>query len=76
MFEKFERIYVINLPNRTDRRKETEIELSKAGGPLAIFFPAIRPPEAGKFRSIGERGCFVVITSRSLGNVLVEKAFW
>jgi glycosyl transferase family 25 len=59
MFEKFERIYVVNLLDRTDRRKETEIELSKVGAFGAEFFPAIRPTDAGKFRSIGEYGCFL-----------------
>lgn len=59
MFEKFERIYVVNLPSRTDRRIETELELAKAGGSRVTFFPAIRPSEAGKFRSIGEHGCFM-----------------
>ncbi|MBZ0262569.1 MAG: glycosyltransferase family 25 protein [Hyphomicrobiales bacterium] len=59
MFSRFEEILVVNLPDRTDRRRETEIELSKAGVLGAEFFPAIRPPDAGKFRSIGEYGCFL-----------------
>lgn len=59
MFSRFEKVFVINLPNRTDRRRETETELLKVGGFGVVFFPAIRPPDAGKFRSVGEYGCFM-----------------
>jgi GR25 family glycosyltransferase involved in LPS biosynthesis len=59
VFSRFEKVFVINLPNRTDRRRETETELLKVGGSGVVFFPAIRPPDAGKFCSIGEYGCFM-----------------
>jgi len=59
----FERIYVVNLPERTDRRKTIALELEKAGLPLTPhkieIFPAIRPDSAGDFPSIGARGCFL-----------------
>jgi glycosyl transferase, family 25 len=59
----FERIYVVNLPERTDRRKTIALELAKAGLPLTPnhieIFPAIRPESAGEFPSIGARGCFL-----------------
>jgi glycosyl transferase family 25 len=59
MFDRFERIFVINLPNRIDRRRETGKELLRVGGSRAEFYSAIRPLNAGKFGSIGEHGCFM-----------------
>lgn len=59
MFDNFEKIFVVNLAQRVDRRRETEVELGRTGGLRAEFFPAIRPESAGKFGSIGEHGCFM-----------------
>lgn len=59
--ELFDRIYIVNLPERTDRRREMEDQLVKVGlggHPRVMFFPAIRPNAAGEFPSIGARGCF------------------
>jgi hypothetical protein len=62
VFDAFERIVVINLPERIDRRREMEAELRRAGiatdDPRVQFFAAIRPADAGLFPSIGARGCF------------------
>jgi glycosyl transferase, family 25 len=59
----FDRVYVVNLPERTDRRKTIALELEKAGLPLTPdqieIFPAIRPDSAGEFPNIGARGCFL-----------------
>ncbi|HEY6919542.1 MAG TPA: glycosyltransferase family 25 protein [Tabrizicola sp.] len=58
----FDRIYVINLPDRTDRRREMEAQLARiglAGDPLVAYFPAVRPADKGEFGSLGERGCFL-----------------
>lgn len=59
----FERAYVINLPERADRRRLMVRELEKAGMPLTPgkveIFPAIRPASAGDFPSLGARGCFL-----------------
>ncbi len=44
--ELFDRIYIVNLPERTDRRREMEDQLVKVGlggHPRVMFFPAIRP---------------------------------
>ncbi|WP_029674707.1 glycosyltransferase family 25 protein [Bradyrhizobium japonicum] len=49
---------VINLPERNDRRREIQKELSRIGWE-AIFLPAVKPPDAGTFPSIGARGCFL-----------------
>jgi len=50
--------FVINLPQRPDRRREMEAELKRVNW-HAEFFPAIRPTDAGDFPSIGARGCFL-----------------
>ena len=59
----FEKIYIINLIDRKDRRYEMERQLSKIGIRLpndkVIFFPAIRPDALAGFPSIGARGCFL-----------------
>ncbi len=63
LFDAFERIVVINLPHRRDRRREILAELGSAGvaadDPRLQFFTAIRPMDAGSFPSIGARGCFM-----------------
>jgi glycosyl transferase, family 25 len=62
-WNRFERIYVINLPSRADRRREMDLELRRVGlcldaAPVELF-PANRPSEPGEFPSIGSRGCFL-----------------
>ena len=59
----FDRVYVINLPHRVDRRAEIAAQLRQVGmalerPPLALF-PAIRPADAGPFPNVGSRGCFM-----------------
>ncbi len=81
LLEYFDRAYVINLPERVDRRLEMEVELSSAemlGSPKIEFFRAIRPPDAGEFVSPAVRGCFEShlgvlrdARARGLSNVLV-----
>jgi hypothetical protein len=78
----FERTYIINLPQRTDRRramlKELEgVEISLVPKKVEIF-PAICPTDAGAFPSIGARGCFLShlnvlkrVKEDCLANVLV-----
>lgn len=59
--EYFQNIFIINLPERKDRRREMEAELREIGySPEKVtWFAAIRPSEAGDFESIGARGCFM-----------------
>lgn len=61
IFDAFDVIRIINLPERTDRRREMEAELGAIGlldDPRVAFFPAIRPLDAGDFMSIGARGVY------------------
>jgi GR25 family glycosyltransferase involved in LPS biosynthesis len=59
----FDRIYVINLPERTDRRREVTAALKRIGVSFAPgkveLFPAVRPTDAAGFPSPGVRGCFL-----------------
>ena len=76
----FERIFVINLPQRADRRTEIAEQLALVGlsfgSPNVRLFSAVRPDEPGGFDSIGARGCFmshleVLRQATSLRNVLI-----
>jgi glycosyl transferase family 25 len=59
----FERIYIINLASRTDRRAEMAEQLERVGlaidSPQVRVFPAVRPLDAGAFTSVGAHGCFM-----------------
>ncbi|MBS0478986.1 MAG: hypothetical protein JSR79_06780 [Proteobacteria bacterium] len=62
IFDHFDMIRIINLPERTDRRRRMERELHSvglAGDPRIAFFPAIRPKEALNHSSIGMHGVFL-----------------
>ncbi len=58
----FDRICIINLPERTDRRHAVSRELGGRGNPVdgqrVRFVDAVRPDSPGAFPSIGARGCF------------------
>lgn len=59
----FDCVYIINLPDREDRRKEMVEQLESIGDDPAaknlVFFPAIRPVTPDGFPSAGARGCFL-----------------
>lgn len=59
----FERAYVVNLPERHDRRQAIISHLEKVEMPLTPgkleIFPAIRPTETNGFPGLGTRGCFI-----------------
>jgi hypothetical protein len=63
LLDVYERIYVINLPSRSDRRVEMAEQLQRIGlrlgSPRVRLFAAIRPADAGAFPSRGARGCFM-----------------
>jgi glycosyl transferase family 25 len=50
--------YVINLPERTDRRAEMETQLKNVGW-QAHFVAATKPLRADGFPSVGAHGCFL-----------------
>jgi hypothetical protein len=54
----FERVVVINLPERRDRRREMEAQLGKFSL-SAEFFPAVKVTEVGEWPGLGARGCFL-----------------
>ncbi len=58
----FERIRIINLRHREDRRKQVRNELARIGVSIdnkhASFFEAQKFDDQGEFPSIGARGCF------------------
>ncbi|WP_297573689.1 glycosyltransferase family 25 protein [uncultured Deefgea sp.] len=57
------RIYVINLPERVDRKKEIQYALSNLGiewqANKVMCWPAIRPNNSNGYPSIGAYGCFL-----------------
>jgi GR25 family glycosyltransferase involved in LPS biosynthesis len=61
--EYFQRIYVINLPQRRDRRREMARQLKMIGtgfsSPGVRLFEAVRPQAPDGFPSIGARGAFL-----------------
>lgn len=61
MLDQFDRVHVINIVDRTDRRREMEAQLQRVGAahdPRVVFLPAERPTDPGPFPSLGARGCF------------------
>jgi glycosyl transferase, family 25 len=63
LFSQFERIYIVNLPQRQDRRRQILRQLQSVGLELergkVEFFPAIGPANAAGFPNVGARGCFL-----------------
>ena len=60
-FDHFDLIRIVNLPERADRRREMNRELSKIGlrdDPRVRYFAAIRPEARHDFTSIGARGVY------------------
>ena len=56
-------IYVVNLPDRTDRRREIRRQFTRVGwdpdDPQITYFDAVKPVDQGAFPSVGARGCFM-----------------
>lgn len=59
----FDRVRIINLRRRQDRRRETEAELAAQGdrvdGAHCAFFAAIEPDDAAGFPNAAVRGCYL-----------------
>ena len=61
-FNGIDRIFVINLKERTDRRAHMDRQFARlglAGDPRIEYFPAIRPGSKGLFDSVGAHGVFM-----------------
>lgn len=82
LIERFDRSYIINLRDRTDRRVEVIREFAKIGitlpHPKIGLYTAERPADQGVFPSLGARGIFEshrdvlrLAIERRLSNVLV-----
>lgn len=78
----FERTYIINLPERADRRQEIQAELKLIGADLVPgkveFFQAIKPTDYGVFPSREVLGCFLshlhilrIAKAEKLENILI-----
>ncbi|WP_205480820.1 hypothetical protein [Sphingomonas arenae] len=62
IFDRYDRIRIVNLPARTDRRAEMIAELQAIGqatNPTLAFFDAIQVEDAGLFRCAGSHGCYL-----------------
>lgn len=63
LLDTFDRICIINLPERTDRRRAVTRELARQGvavdGNRVRFVKGIRPDGPAAFPSTGSRGCFL-----------------
>lgn len=59
----FDRVYIINLKSRADRREEMADQLARIGlsfnSPNVQLWEASRPAEAAGFTSVGTHGCFM-----------------
>lgn len=62
IFDQYDRVRIINLRERTDRRREMEAELDKIGAtrhPDLAIFPAVRCAHKEPFDSVGAHGCYL-----------------
>ena len=63
LFASFDRLYILNLPGRVDRRREMAGELARIGtsfdDPRVRLFPASRPANPAGFPNSGAHGCFL-----------------
>ena len=62
IFDHYDRIQIVSLPRRHDRRRAMLRELrnaGQAGNGRISFFDAIRVDDRGVFRSVGSHGCYL-----------------
>ena len=62
IFDHYDRVRIVNLPERTDRRRDMEREFRKIGmgdSKKVEYFRAIRMTEPGPFRRVGSHGNFL-----------------
>ncbi len=60
LYDWFDHVYIVNLPDRADRRAETCEEFARTGVTIpndhVTFFAATRPKDKGEFPSLGSLG--------------------
>lgn len=60
LYDWFDHVYIVNLPDRADRRAETCAEFGRTGVTIPnddiTFFAATRPKDKGEFPSLGSLG--------------------
>lgn len=63
LFDQFERVYIINLAKRADRRRDIEDQLVRVGLSLTssrvVLFNAVCVKDPAGFPTAGARGCFL-----------------
>jgi hypothetical protein len=63
LIDLFDCVMIVNLPNRSDRRKQMRRELVRVGwdpeDPRIVWFPAVDTQTAAGYASPGARGCFL-----------------
>lgn len=59
VFSHYDSIKIVNLPHRTDRRREMEREIAKIDTNVPVsFFPAIKRDDRGPFLRVGSHGAY------------------
>jgi glycosyl transferase, family 25 len=82
LLDQFQRIYIINLASRADRRREIEDQLIQVGlslaSPRVVLFNAVLVKDPAGFPTAGARGCFLShlgvledAATRSLDSILI-----
>lgn len=60
VFSHYDRIQIVNLPHRTDRRREMEREIGRLNINVPVsYFPAIKMEERGPFLRVGSHGAYL-----------------
>lgn len=62
LFDRFDQIRIVSLPERNDRRRFMSRQLKHLGlidDPRVQFFDAYKTPDPGLFRKAGSHGCFL-----------------
>lgn len=78
LFHQFDKIRIINLAHRNDRRQEIAAQLRRFGveidGERVAFFNAVQTVEANGFYSVGAHGCYLshlTLLEEAKGSILI-----
>lgn len=60
VFSSYDRIQIVNLPHRTDRRRQMEREIATVNVSVPVsYFPAIKMEDPGPFMRVGSHGAYL-----------------